>query len=100
MIVQNAESGGCKLWQNNSQTPIHAGGSNFLLADGHVKWLRGSSVSGGSNAQASDCNTASASSTPPGDTACTFNEGAAGTSVSNDTGHGGSFPIAATFSLR
>ncbi len=25
----------------------HAGGSNFLMADGHAKWLRGSSVSGG-----------------------------------------------------
>ena len=100
MIVQNAEAANCHLWQNDNQNPIHNGGSNFLLADGHVKWLHGSVVSGGSNAQASDCNTASASSSPPGDKACTYNEAAAGTAVSSDTGHGGGAPIAATFSLN
>ena len=31
-------------------TGVHAGGSNWLAADGHVKWLLGSSVSGGNNA--------------------------------------------------
>jgi prepilin-type N-terminal cleavage/methylation domain-containing protein/prepilin-type processing-associated H-X9-DG protein len=29
---------------------IHTGGSNFLMADGHSKWLRGSQVSSGANA--------------------------------------------------
>jgi len=29
---------------------LHTDGSNFLLCDGHVKWLRGSSVSSGFNA--------------------------------------------------
>jgi prepilin-type N-terminal cleavage/methylation domain-containing protein/prepilin-type processing-associated H-X9-DG protein len=37
-------------------TGLHTDGSNFLMCDGHVKWFRGSSVSGGSNALASDCN--------------------------------------------
>lgn len=34
----------------------HSGGSNFLLADGHVHWLLGSNVSSGLNAPAPDCN--------------------------------------------
>jgi prepilin-type processing-associated H-X9-DG protein len=33
----------------------HAGGSNFLLADGHAIWLPGSAVSSGVDAPASDC---------------------------------------------
>jgi prepilin-type N-terminal cleavage/methylation domain-containing protein/prepilin-type processing-associated H-X9-DG protein len=100
MIVQNTEAPNCHLWLNDKQTAIHDPGSDFLFADGHVKWLRGSQVSGGSNAQASDCSTASATSSPPGDAACTFNEAAAGTNVSVDTGHGGAYPVAATFSLN
>ena len=37
------------------QTGIHTDGSNFLAADGHVKWLRGSAVSPGRTAaQATD----------------------------------------------
>jgi prepilin-type processing-associated H-X9-DG protein len=36
--------------------PEHGTGSNFLMCDGHVKWLNGSQVSGGSVAFASDCN--------------------------------------------
>ena len=44
--------------------PVHAGGSNFLLADGHVKFLRGNQVSpGGTNSdpngdQSNGCGTA------------------------------------------
>ena len=37
-------------------TPEHTGGSNFLLCDGHAKWLNGASVSPGSVALAADCN--------------------------------------------
>ena len=33
-----------------SPTGLHTDGSNFLLADGHVKWLRGAAVSSGNNA--------------------------------------------------
>ena len=33
-----------------SKQAVHSGGSNFLLADGHVKWLRGSAVSPGQKA--------------------------------------------------
>jgi prepilin-type N-terminal cleavage/methylation domain-containing protein/prepilin-type processing-associated H-X9-DG protein len=36
--------------------PVHTGGSNFLLADGHVKWLLGRKVSRGTVALAEDCN--------------------------------------------
>lgn len=34
-----------------SGQPIHTGAANYLMADGHVKWLRLSSVSYGPNAQ-------------------------------------------------
>lgn len=34
----------------------HSGGSNFLLADGHVRWLTGADVSTGLNATADYCN--------------------------------------------
>ena len=37
-------------------TGLHTDGSNYMLADGHVKWSRGSGVSGGSVALAEDCN--------------------------------------------
>ena len=33
-----------------SKQAVHSGGSNFLLADGHVKWLRGTQVSPGQKA--------------------------------------------------
>ena len=36
-----------------SKSGVHSDGSNFLAEDGHVKWLRGSSVSGGDPAAAS-----------------------------------------------
>ena len=36
-------------------TGRHTDGSNYMMTDGHVKWLRGSQVSGGSNAIAPDC---------------------------------------------
>ena len=38
-----ATLGGTNATSNN--VPRHSGGANFLLADGHVKWYRGSSVS-------------------------------------------------------
>ncbi|MDR3707059.1 MAG: DUF1559 domain-containing protein [Capsulimonadaceae bacterium] len=42
-----------------SPTGVHSGGANYLLADGHVKWLMGSQVSAGGNssstAGAGDC---------------------------------------------
>jgi prepilin-type processing-associated H-X9-DG protein len=34
----------------------HSGGSNFLLADGHVQWFLGSEVSSGLNAPTPMCN--------------------------------------------
>ncbi|MDR3707061.1 MAG: DUF1559 domain-containing protein [Capsulimonadaceae bacterium] len=39
-----------------SPTGVHSGGANYLLADGHVKWLVGSQVSPGhNNPTAGDC---------------------------------------------
>ena len=38
-----------------AKTGVHTDGSNFMMCDGHVKWYRGSQVSGGSNAVAPDC---------------------------------------------
>jgi prepilin-type N-terminal cleavage/methylation domain-containing protein/prepilin-type processing-associated H-X9-DG protein len=37
-------------------TARHTNGSNFLLADGHAKWLNGASVSRGGQAGQPDCN--------------------------------------------
>ena len=37
-------------------TARHTEGSNFLLADGHVKWLRGAAVSKGDDASLAACN--------------------------------------------
>lgn len=34
----------------------HTNGSNYAMADGHVKWLRGSQVSSGPTAPTEDCN--------------------------------------------
>ena len=92
----------CPLW-HDMKTGWHTDGSNFLLADGHVKWLRGSQVSGGSNAPASDCETFGVTSNPPGDGACNKpgSYAAAGTSVTVDTQGGKArYPLAATFSVQ
>ncbi len=39
-----------------AKTGRHTDGSNFLMTDCHAKWLRGTQVSAGRNAMASDCN--------------------------------------------
>jgi prepilin-type processing-associated H-X9-DG protein len=58
----------------------HTEGSNFLMCDGHAKWLRGSAVSSGSVAFAEDCNQEG----NPSLTDCASNGGmAAGTGNSN-----------------
>jgi prepilin-type N-terminal cleavage/methylation domain-containing protein/prepilin-type processing-associated H-X9-DG protein len=89
-----------KPWNGHikARTGRHTDSSNFLLADGHVKWLRPGSVSTGYNAQASDCNTRSTTSTPAGDAACNQNWRAAGTGVTVDAANGNA-SIAATFSV-
>jgi len=38
-----------------SPTGRHSGGSNFLMCDGHCKWLQGAQVSSGSNANCQTC---------------------------------------------
>ncbi|MCW3058372.1 MAG: prepilin-type N-terminal cleavage/methylation domain [Capsulimonas sp.] len=88
-----------KPWNGHikNKTGRHTDASNFLLCDGHVKWLKSGNVSTGYTAQAVDCNTRSGSSTPAGDAACNQDWRAAGTSVSNDSANG-NVSIAATFS--
>ncbi|MCW3062227.1 MAG: prepilin-type N-terminal cleavage/methylation domain [Capsulimonas sp.] len=72
----------------NAKTGLHTDGSNYLLADGHVKWYKGSSVSGGSVATAEDCNQAGSPALPD----CPANGGmSAGT---------GSSQFAITFSTK
>lgn len=53
-----------KTYNNPANGGRHTGGSNFLLSDGHVKWLRGTSVSSGPNA--SDSTNAQTSSQAAG----------------------------------
>jgi prepilin-type N-terminal cleavage/methylation domain-containing protein/prepilin-type processing-associated H-X9-DG protein len=50
------QSFSCPATGDHMNVARHGTGSNFLLADGHVKWLNGSSVSPGGVAAASDCN--------------------------------------------
>jgi prepilin-type N-terminal cleavage/methylation domain-containing protein/prepilin-type processing-associated H-X9-DG protein len=65
----------------------HTDGSNYLLADGHAKWMRGSAVSAGyTNPTEADCNTAAVTGGGPGVPL------AAGTGCADGS-------IAATFSL-
>ena len=61
----------CSAWVNNppgegfaAKTGLHTDGSSFMMTDGHAKWYRGASVSGGSNAVAEDCNQANTPTMP------------------------------------
>jgi prepilin-type N-terminal cleavage/methylation domain-containing protein/prepilin-type processing-associated H-X9-DG protein len=66
----------------------HTDGANYMMTDGHVKWFRGSQVSGGSVALAEDCNQWGSPALPD----CGSNPGmAAGT---------GSSQFAVTFSTK
>lgn len=75
-------------FSNVSPTGVHTDGSNYLFADGHVKWTRGTSVSPGlSNPKGStDCSTMFGN--PPGLAGSPY---AAGTDCSDPS-------LAATFS--
>ncbi|HEY3330940.1 MAG TPA: DUF1559 domain-containing protein [Capsulimonadaceae bacterium] len=77
-------SGGGGVFFN--ETGRHSDGSNFLLADGHVKWLKGTQVSAGT--------TAATSKTPAMNA---YWLRASGTEVTNDPYCGGG-TCAATFS--
>lgn len=61
-----------------SLTPRHSGGSNFLAADGHVKWLMGSQVSNAVNA---------ISANEPAHPSWGSIPSAGSTSMQDDTGH-------------
>ena len=64
----------------------HTGGANYLLADGHAKWMIGNSVSSGLTAQAETCNQDNLPALP----GCGQKFDAAGTASS----------FSATFSIR
>jgi len=66
-------------------TARHTDGSNFLLCDGHSKWLKGASVSRGDTASAANCN----QDNNPSVAGCSGGTTAAGT-------QSGTFPV--TFS--
>jgi len=77
--------------QFQSAVGRHSGGSHFLLADGHVRWLRGSAVSSGINAPQADCNQ---DDNPP-KSGC-----AIGNTVLAAAGTQSTTPFSATFSVK
>jgi prepilin-type N-terminal cleavage/methylation domain-containing protein/prepilin-type processing-associated H-X9-DG protein len=70
----------------SSPTGRHTGGSNYLLADGHVKWLHGTAVSAGGTPTSSGC------SQDADNSACNGNRAASTDQM------GGSPPFVATMS--
>jgi len=94
-VYETGYLGGCgasgPAWMSGSYagpTGWHTDGSNYLLADGHVKWMRSSVISIGFDAQAETAD----------QVGCAGGERAAGTGFSGTSAvtHG---PIAATFSI-
>ncbi len=84
---------GAPATPNTTPDTYHTSGSNFLLCDGHVKWLHGAQVSSGLNAYVATDNQAQTSATGDGYTP----NRAAGTQ-SQQGATAGSAPFAATFS--
>ena len=97
--TQNLQTGDLKNFpasgKNNSPAKgRHSDAANYLLCDGHVKWLKGINVSTGMDADNANCYTNAASGVG-GATGCTDTDGAAGTNVSTDKDGGN---VLATFS--
>lgn len=91
--------GGRSQLKTGAENPVglHLDGSNFLFADGHVKWLRGDSVSTGSIPNLSNCN----QDNVPAITGCTnVNTGTGRVWAAGSSGLMNGSPIVATFSLR
>ncbi len=80
------------------KTGIHTDGSNFLLADGHVKYLKGAQVSPGITAAASNCGQATSGCTSTAPAGPPASPAAAGTSNMFINGANGTGPVTATFS--
>lgn len=80
-----------KMPANTSTTGRHTDGSDFLMSDGHVKWLRGAAVSGGATNPSSGCAQDTDGSPCAADTTLR-------PAASTDFGGPGTF--VATFSLR
>jgi len=82
--------------QFSSPIGRHSGGSNFMLADGHAKWLRGGTVSAGrSNAVPNDAGGETAQCPGPNGTKLAGNYGICAANTGAVTG-----TIQATFSLQ
>ncbi len=73
----------------SSGTGVHSDGSNYFACDGHVKWLRGSSISGGNMP---------ANSMSQGYAVPNSGSYAAGTANLTTLGAGGVSPVVLTFS--
>jgi prepilin-type N-terminal cleavage/methylation domain-containing protein/prepilin-type processing-associated H-X9-DG protein len=58
-----------------ARTGLHTDGSNFMMCDGHIKWLKGSQVSGGSNALGAACPQGGAGCAPSDPSAAEGTEG-------------------------
>ena len=56
--------GGRILNGGTGSRPRHEDGANYLACDGHVKWVRPESVSGGRSAQSADCHQGSQTNQP------------------------------------
>jgi prepilin-type N-terminal cleavage/methylation domain-containing protein/prepilin-type processing-associated H-X9-DG protein len=75
---------------------VHTGGSNFLMADGHAKWLRGSVVSPGYTAPSETSPQTTGSLIYSGSTV----NGVYGNSAAGTAGTINGGPVGATFSLK
>ncbi|MGI4789320.1 MAG: DUF1559 domain-containing protein [Janthinobacterium lividum] len=95
--TSDTKGGGCSPYNDDTACWLdtvgrHNGGSNFLMADGHAKWLRGSSVSSGFTASRPTC------AQDDADTTCESGAAAGGNENNNAAGTSAA-PWAATFSL-
>jgi prepilin-type N-terminal cleavage/methylation domain-containing protein/prepilin-type processing-associated H-X9-DG protein len=80
----------------SGKDPVHTGGSNFVLADGHAKWLRPAAVSSGNNAASTTADEGTPCNPSTWGTASCNAAGASFTSNSAVTNS----PFTATFSVE
>jgi prepilin-type processing-associated H-X9-DG protein len=69
--ILNGSGGVVGTQPYTNATGLHTDGSNYLFADGHVKWMRGSAVSAGfNNPNATDCGSGSGATRIAAGTSC------------------------------
>ncbi len=74
----------------------HLDGSNWLFFNGHAKWLKGSAVSVGRNANSPECNQGNV----PAIAGCERTAGQTERQAAGTEGLANGAPVAATFSVR